>query len=351
MGRALLIICLMSFIILGLVQQRMNHRHVNLTEGNVQTFLVNSGRNATGSGLELGIHRIAWDNNWQSLSLPWQFSIQGHNVNVWVDTHDTVPADIPAGFLRVRSELVVEGRAIESVAWLQQGSLEIPHILGALGVYGTGSRLNLGGNPLKISGFDTNPDGSPGPEPALPGIISPDSESDLIHKSGNPHHVPYEGNPGYVQQPMDGTEVLKLVNMYKSIGTWYTSDSDLGTPDNPKITIIDGEVDLDGGTENGGGIIVVTDTGRLRMRGNYTFEGLIIVEGVLDSAGTPVVYGAGILTDNALLDIAADEPEANLYGTPTIYYSSKVLQDIIDRLGSSGGGGSSSGIVVARISY
>ncbi|MDG5768202.1 hypothetical protein QA596_12115 [Balneolales bacterium ANBcel1] len=329
MGRALLILCLGSMIILGMVQRAVYQRQLSATEGNVQTFEVNQARNATGIGLELGLNRLFHDQDQQlSGSPPWVFTVDGMNINVHVDTHDDAPGEVPPRFLRVRAGHTLHGREFESFAFVNEGTI-IPPVDGALGFYGTGSEVNLSGN-AKISGYDTNPDGSEGPEAAVPGIAAVDEESYLINHQGN---ASYTGDPDFIhKEDMNAQTVFEFLEMYKTQATVYQSQTDLGSVEYPAITLFDGYNKVSDNV-NAAGIMIVTEGSKVDFRGNFAFQGLVLVEGELDIRGNVHVYGAMMFSDNALLEI--DDPESSdayFTGNATIQYSSQALNNINNSL-------------------
>jgi len=355
MGRALLIITLGSFIVLGIIQQAVNNRQITMTEGNIENFMVSHGRNVTGSALEMAVTRIIQDSDWESEPRPWNYPLNDMDVDVFVDTNDDFPTEVDPGFLRVRSELQLENRTIRSFAFLRQGSMELPDMEAALAVYGKNSTVDIRGQPLKVVGNDTNPDGTPGPEDPLPGIAARITESELVSATGPPHQDPvqYEGDPDYLHNPdMDDTKLKELLEQYQDIGVPYVSGNSIGTPESPAITIIDQPGARFTGGERGAGIMIVNKDADVFFGGNFHFEGIIFIQGSMMTTGTVNIFGGAIMTDNAVVEedsdlyVDPDDPDISLRGTPTIYYSSQVLGNIQDRLG---GGGSNT--FVDRISY
>ncbi len=328
MGRALLILCLGSFIILGMVQRAVHDRQITVTEGNVETFQVSHARNAVGTGLELGLNRVLHVENWESTyPLPWVFTVDEMDIEVQVDTHGDYPGEVPQNFLRVRSEYRIAGRDLESFAFIEDGVI-IPPIDGALGFYGEGSEVYLDGN-AEIIGHDTNPDGTAGPSPSVPGIASIDEESNLINHKGN---ATYEGEPDFLQKDMDSQELSEHLEMYKQQGTLFESQTDLGTVEEPAITIFEGYNKLSDDV-NAAGIMIISKDAQVDLRGNFGFQGLVIVEGELDIRGNVSIHGALMFSDNALLEI--DDPDSGdgtFTGNASIRYSSQALQNINSHL-------------------
>jgi len=362
MGRALLLITLGTFVVLGIIQRAVNNRQFTMTEGNIETYMVNQGRNATGSGLDMAINRIVYnyDNNWESSfnsnNALWTFPIDEMNVEVFVD--DENHPDVGPRFLRIRSEFQLENRRIQSIAFLERGSLNLPELDGALTVYSKNSNIRINGSPLKIVGQDTDyrtgqiiEDASHKPAISAP-IENPEdwtSNSGWITINGQDRTV-FTGEPDqFSYNPdLDGTEVRDLIDelMKPGVGTIYDGAGTMGTLENPQITVFDGSIKNLANNAQGAGILVIPPGVEIKMPGGLDFYGLIISAGQFDFGGNVNVYGGMMMSDEALFEFDADAPESVIFGTPTLYYSSEILEMIENRLG---GGGSST--VVDRILY
>jgi hypothetical protein len=99
-------------------------------------------------------------------------------------------------------------------------------------------------------------------------------------------------------------------------GRYFKSaPASFGTPDNPLLTFVDGDVDLPGGA----GLLIVT--GKLTMSGNPDFNGLILVlgEGEMerDGGGTGNIYGAIVLAKFARIWPAEENDEPHPFLAPT----------------------------------
>jgi hypothetical protein len=109
------------------------------------------------------------------------------------------------------------------------------------------------------------------------------------------------------------------------------------SPPGGPVRVFDGRVDpgehvavVDG---NGGyvdlygveGLIIVVN-GHLRMRGNAQFDGIIIVEGNFDLAGTPVVRGALISLDTDRENVINLDESAIGAGHITVQYNACMIQ-------------------------
>lgn len=69
------------------------------------------------------------------------------------------------------------------------------------------------------------------------------------------------------------------------------------TINNPKVTVVNGDVTFDAGAGYSGGCGVLLVTGRLNVAGSWSWKGLILVlgEGYFDSAGTASMQGAQVV--------------------------------------------------------
>jgi hypothetical protein len=130
-------------------------------------------------------------------------------------------------------------------------------------VDGTGKPGTVGGsNQVGILG-NGSPDPTPTPSIALSyeGVDTPSylETADKARAFLNEMQTDAMGQGRYFQ-PASGTAMT-------------ISESNAGTSDDPKLTFVDGDVDLDGGY----GMLIVT--GKVSIRGNRSFSGIIMVMG------------------------------------------------------------------------
>lgn len=331
MGRALLIMCLGSIVVFGIVQQAVQNRQMTFAEGNVTTFEVNHARNATNSGLEMGINRVLHNDNWDDIARPWLFPIDDMDIRVFIDRNEDYPNEVPLTYLRVRSEYEIANRSLQSFAFLHRETIT-PPVDGAVGFYGQDSQLNLSGN-AKIYGYDTKPSSQPdmgdGSEADLPGIVSEIDEDSLIVQKGDA--ATYDGDPPFEKKVLNAVGLNEFTTMYKEQAEVYTG-TNMGTTENPNVTLINENYKVKDNI-NAGGILIVENGATLELRGDFMFEGLVIVEGKLDIRGNVHIFGAMMFSDNALLEI--DDPEVDdstFTGDTSIYYSSQALLEVNDKL-------------------
>jgi hypothetical protein len=234
---------------------------------------------------------------------------------------------------------------------LKHISLKVTHVVppttnvdGALGIYAenTDALIDAGaqGNVI-ISGKDNDPPADFECIGCSPSISTLDFKTHSIYTSTQNATINTVGNtslepePGSVDDdsldtPEYAFEDWKLyVQLLEDEGltSHYSGDEDeinLGTRDNPKISVLEAGCALGGGIF-GAGILVVK--GDAKITGNFRFDGLVIVlqEGNEDieffSSGTPNIYGSVIVAGEGDIDV-------NISGTVDIYYSSKAIQNI-----------------------
>ena len=340
MGRALLIITLGSFIILGIIQRAVTNRQFTMTEGNIEAFMVNHAQNATGSALELAINRIIYDDSWGDAPQTWEYELSDMLVQVQIDDHDVDPTRIQPTELRVTAQTQIENRTVRSFAFLNRNTANLPNLTGAVSVYGENSRIRLDGvgAQLKIDGNDTHPYDFITDEldTNIAGIASVTDSTTLFSEISGAasNKIFYDGEPDYDHnEELDQKEIEDLYNEYVEIGTPYAADGNLGTDESPVINVIDGQASL-GGSDFGSGVLVITPDSELTISGNFTYHGLILVAGKLEITGTPNIYGGVLLMDSGLFEDPIsliqdpDEDQATLSGTPGIIYSSWVLGNL-----------------------
>ena len=192
---------------------------------------------------------------------------------------------------------------------------------------------------IRISGVDTNIDGTPGPAPALPGITvgsSADSVALATEIGANTEWV--QGSSSIdVDTTTAAVDLNELFSYYETIADMSLtggsfSDVNWGTQADPVIVYIDGDVHLTGNSV-GYGILAIS--GNLRMSASPTWYGLVIVHG--DSVGS---QDTRIENNSKIIgSIISDSPDNNLRITDSVIikYSSEALDMVKTDIESTGG--------------
>ncbi len=108
------------------------------------------------------------------------------------------------------------------------------------------------------------------------------------------------------------------------------SNANLGTVDSPRITFVDGDLDISG---SGRGVGILAVTGNLKYRGSFEFIGVILVvgKGSIDFAGVNDGVIGGMLVAN-IQSGAFGPVSVSFKGNSNIYYSGDAINFAINRL-------------------
>jgi hypothetical protein len=132
------------------------------------------------------------------------------------------------------------------------------------------------------------------------------------------------GQPPIVEFGTEDLNLLALFNSWAPKATVINPSSipdPLGSETNYGVWLINGDFVSNGGS--GYGVLLVT--GDLITGGNFYFNGIVIVLGTLRMQGTSRIYGAVMSLSEA--------DDANMGGTPGIFYNSCDVQAALDALG------------------
>ena len=146
--------------------------------------------------------------------------------------------------------------------------------------------------------------------------------------------------PAWLQSADNSREFLNELQVFAEEQNRYYSGgstpSALGSAADPRMTFVDGDYSLSG---SGGGLLVVT--GQLTLRGNFSWNGLILVLG----QGSILRNGGGDGTISGALVVAAFDPDdpdseflstsfqTNGGGSSTIEYNSDDVNNSLTTLG------------------
>lgn len=226
-------------------------------------------------------------------------------------------------------------RVLEVAVLVDPGNFPPPSADGAVGVYGTNTQVSAAGNAL-IDGQDyslpTNFDcngascaGAVTTNPAAPGVFSATTDT-TVTTSGSGSIV---GNP----PTTNGTSQFSTSYWQDLADVWipqatitlsgsYSSGVDLGTRNNPQITVVTGNSTITSNLD-GAGVLIVMNGISLSTSGNFHYEGIIILTGNnnFGATGTVRLFGA-------LVSIGEGGNITTAQGTPAIMYSSEALANL-----------------------
>lgn len=357
MGRAMLLLVSGLIIVFGVIQMSLNAKQQAMAEFNVQYANSLVARNTSNAGMEQAIHRIMEDPDWRTSGTPWQLDIGDWTVSIVVDDAST-DASLAANQVRITASCVVAGVTERTIALLQQGEgLPIPEVEGTMGIFTENLSLSVSGSAFLITGNDTDPDGGGGSGVSLPGmsVSSLAAYNEIMSSLNATQQSKVQGagvSPSVQLDPtMDATALQTFFDaIIANPDEYYPGNhtasgvGSLGTPEDPKIIVVDGVLDVRNAT--GAGILIITENGQLDARGNFdNYQGLILIQGSADmTRGTINIFGAMMFGgDNPSLQIDID-----FRGNVNIHYSSMALQ-MAQNLANTGAGGVSSNFTLLSI--
>jgi len=357
MGRAMLLLVSGLIIVFGVIQMSLNAKQQTMAEFNVQYANSLVARNTSNAAMEQAIHRIMEDPDWRTAGNPWRLTIGDWVSTITVDDANS-DASLAANQVRITAICNVDGVIERSFALLQQGEgLPIPEVEGTMGIFTENLSLSVSGSSFLITGDDTDPDGGGGSGVSLPGmsVSSLAAYNEILSSLNATQQSKVQGagvSPSVQLDPTMDADALQTFfdaiianpDEYYAGNHTATGVGSLGTPENPKVIVVDGVLDVQNAT--GAGILVITENGRLDARGNFdNYQGLILIQGSADmTRGNINIFGAMMFGgNNPSLEIDID-----FRGNVNIHYSSKALE-VAQSLANGSAGGVSSNFTLVSI--
>lgn len=326
-GKAILIIVMGAAAILTSLILNLNADSNSEVETTIDFYKQTQARLISNSGVEIYLEKLRRDKTLKGNFL--NDNLMGGQYDVYISGTDSQ--------LTIKSIGTFDNVTHTSVVTATRESITMPTIKSSFYVSSDNMNLNLNGN-VDIDGNDHYTNGSPGPNPPVPGFgVDDPSDSAFVIDNIKPkisNTIKGEGGPPSVRTISDSTDWLALTeniifaaDITLPSGT-YSSGTYLGTPSQPKIIHANGDVHFTG-TISGDGILVVN--GDLTLSGQFTFRGIIIVYGQssieTDIVGQGAVYGGTICVGKSV-NIKAT-------GNAGLYYSSQAINNAKTNLKSS----------------
>ena len=327
-GKAVIILAIGFSIITSFLILKLNANSKEGVNTAVGSFEETRARLIANSGVEIYLEKLR-----RNKTLSGEFydnPLMGGDYDISISGPDTALAVLSTShFGEVTHQSIVKAK---------RDPIKFPPVLGALYVSSDNLSLQLNGN-LEIDGNDHNTNGTPGPSAPLPGIavdeksdsayivnyLKPKISKDIKGYGGTPSVYTKNSN---ISDWRETTEnIIFAADITLATGT-YGSGTVLGTPANPKITYVTGNVHLSGDAV-GDGIMVIN--GNLTMSGNFTYRGIILVYGKstieTQIVGNGGVYGSTILVGNSV--------SIHSTGNSSFFYSSEAIKNGMLNLKSS----------------
>lgn len=335
MGRAMLLLCSGLVIVFGMIQVSLSAKQQTMVEINATYANSLIARMQASSGMERALNRLFNNPDWRTNNGDaWTVTVDGWTTTI-TSVDDSVDDTLDPGQVRITATCTANGVTETSMAVLQRGEgMPLPETEGAMGIFTENLNLSISGSAFLISGNDTNPDGTAGTEPPLPGMaVSSEAAYDEIMASLSPSQQSRVqgsgGTPAVVLDPTMDADALQAFfdAVIENPDEYYPGNhtasgaGSLGTPEDPKIIVVDGTLEVRNAT--GAGIIVITESGSLDARGNFdNYQGLILIQGNADmTRGNINIRGAMMFGgSNPSLQIDID-----FRGNVNVSYSSQAL--------------------------
>jgi len=327
MGRALLIIVIGVAALLSILRANLSSNSSQEVDTSVNFFKKTQARLIANTGIEIYLEKLRRDKNLTGYSGEKSLMNGTYNVNIFG----------PDSALQIVSNSEFYGTTHNSFVLAKRAPVKMPTINSAMYINSTSMSLNLNGN-MYIDGNDYNTDGSSGPNPAVPGV-GLDSPADSAYFKNNIkpkifNDILGAGGTPSIRSVADTTDWLAVTealifaaDITIPSGTYNTA-GEYGTPSEPKITYVNGNVNLTGGFQ-GDGIMIVN--GNLSMAGNSTFRGIVLV--YKNSSIECKVTGNGGIFGGTIL--AGNNVDIQSTGNASFFYSSQALANAQAKLKSS----------------
>lgn len=347
MGRAMLFLVTGSFIIFGMISLGVFSRQGDMNQATVDYVLSAQARNNANAGIEMALNRLSGEQTWRTgASTPHRYMMGGNAVDVLVVDNDTQGITLPPGIIEIRSTGRFDnGVAVTARAHVRMTSL-LPEINGAMGIFTDNLDFNVAGSSFLITGHDTNPDGSAGPAGSVPAMaVNTQAAYDEIMGSLNASQrgrLQGDGatNPSLdLNSEMDGDALEDFVALAMAnadhiyVDHVASGEGSLGTPQNPKVIVVEGSLEVRNAT--GAGIIIIKEGGSLDARGNFdNYQGLIVIQGRADMTRGNIHIVGAMLFGGANPSIEID---IDFRGNVNVSYSSTVLNNLTNRIPATAG--------------
>jgi hypothetical protein len=340
--------------VFGLVRSNLNEAGDNIAENVYDHYQKTNALNIANSLCGIAVRMLSVDSDWTQ----WEGNYANVNMLSGVGRLAVSDADpnLGAGELSV----VAEGRSGDFVARARIVALPqslMPETQGALGIMGEDEDDIFDGYNFRVDGNDVNPDGTPGPEPPVPGIgvSDPLTEQALVDELTNEGSDTLVTGAGgaipsveLLPDPIDiGAVAAQLGAKATMHYPWSPTPETFvamfgpaivwGTPGNPEIVYLQNN-----GTAYsdlvGAGILII-DGVRLLLLGQFRWEGLVIItgNGFLDHSLPQAPGAAGEIYGSVLVEAQTGSPEieiaANVSGELNLQYSSAALNSLPSQLG------------------
>lgn len=336
MGRAMIIICAATLISLGIVSLSTSNQGQLLTQKAAEYAYEMKAKNAAHTAIQIAMQNInadpEWIKNHDSEAEAWIYEIDGAVTKLYIGTLGNDPTAnqfFEQDSLRIVSTAVVgdadEGEAsfeatVSSLYLKKPFSTLVPPFTGALQIASENANISSNGS-ATISGTPPANSNCPTSKPAL-AVMSEADSTEFAQATEGTTTGEIDVNPDLSYQPTDEL-IARLANTADVQYLSGTYKGTMGTPENPGVFFVEGNLKLTGGLDPGYGILVIRSDATMEMEdaslsvaGNFEFNGLVIFENAYNfkGRGTPTINGSVLVghTEEFLNDPTVPEEDKEL---------------------------------------
>jgi len=327
MGRAMLILCAGTLIVLGIVTISTSRQGLALTERTVNYADFVMAKNSAHTAIQIAMQEINSDDNWADnhhSGNPWKTTINDRQVELYT-YHVKHPDFWQPDSLRLVSNARHNHISVEVISlYLKEPfSSLVPDFLGSIALPTGFGDFNISGAAHEVNGV-APPDSGCEDKPAI--VVHDQPSADQIPSSLN-----MNGSPDVLVDPSLSYEPTdELIDRLYHSGNAITVNGDyssqLGTASNPGVFFIEDGVKLTGNQSQGFGILVIRSggvmeyEGALDVAGNFEWNGLVIFENAMEftGRGTPTINGSMLIGNTA--DYDGDPIDIDIGGNIHINY-------------------------------
>ena len=322
MGRTILIIVSGLVLSGSIVQISLQTRQQDLYERTNDFARDVQTRNMANSGLKFALNTLNADSTWRDGMETIPFG-EG-TLSVAIADYNDDPS-LKANQVELTATGILQHDTSQVIGLLEfQGGL--PPAPSPVGIYSNNLAMNVSGNSVVIDGND-QAGGDPlpgltvGGSDAYNNVMSSLTEDQLENIAGS------GGGQSVHQKDLSGDELQEYIDKYTTNPDQIV-ESDLnstviGTSENPQITVVNGDINIS--SVSGAGILVVAAGNSISITGNFTFDGLVILQGNTNFEAD--IYGNTNITGGLMC--ASIDPTAtfdlDLRGNVGINYNSQIL--------------------------
>ena len=327
MGKSSLIMILGFMVVFASIRFRLHQKSLDATDNFIGDYERVAARNIANSAMNLAFRELITDNSWSGCT---DDSLFGGTYSAAIQD-STVDPSLSSDQLQLICSSQI-GEVSDTVRVILHQESQIPAPPAAMGTRSESVSYDFSGSSFTVDGRDTNPDGTPGPGPDMPGLSVSNAQDSAAAVATIPDATQITGTGG---DPSIG--VSNDIPDLSELGGWFRDRADLdlpsdtydsvswGTLESPSIVYIDGDATITGNSV-GAGVLVVS--GNLELKGGCEWSGLVIVFGeeiILSGVfGNPSIHG-GLL-------MQADNANIALKGNVSITYSSYSIESVQDNL-------------------